>query len=595
MHKNTKIVIENLQSIQNVRNRKKNAYIQWQGKIYACGVVFWIFLLGITLPSVLITLMLTLGVGVLSAGGTALALTKIEYLWNRISHKTYLLYMLVATVSIPSMIAVSTLGSVWLVWQMLFLSGLSLFGLLRISAYLAPRYCQFDDSHPFFPEIDIKEYENFLFILSDISENEPGYNTSHGYVDREFISHFNLGKKFNSISTLVKMGADINDFPAYAERQKHLEFIKMLEKTYQVGKSIQIHKDVWKTILLEYLPFSSLKMATQVNTESHKYGQEVARINIQKYFLYLQKHQKYHTEPLSIFLKEYRYYALGIGAHRCFVEAPFHTEKIPMVSILSAIKGEMDYILTEKNPNFTRTLYALRILNGHPLPQEGINQEEKIRINGSALIFSSRSGILALVNGFLAIPEISNEDKGEALVEAATNGHLEIVNVLLTCLGISKKKIQLASEEAAKNGHTAIIKALITSTIPGRSRKLGGYACVPAAKYGYFDIVNIIMTTQDVSYNDQYHALEGAVTNGHFEIVKLLLPCIKMNDYIACEALKLAKLNQHEKIEELIYAYLHPYEASLTFAFSSIKSYVSSSICVENSEIKKSAHAKMDI
>jgi len=149
-------------------------------------------------------------------------------------------------------------------------------------------------------------------------------------------------------------------------------------------------------------------------------------------------------------------------------------------------------------------------------------------LNLAAMMGHSRIVTLLLEKG--ASPNTNdNRDKG-ALVRACSRGHLEVVKLLIANgadLNVKDKDDGTPITRACTNGHFDIAKLLLENGakpvthdgVWGNDRPL----IIWAAKKGYAEIVNALLSSHSCTKRDVWDALLGAVRFRQTEITRLLI------------------------------------------------------------------------
>ena len=136
----------------------------------------------------------------------------------------------------------------------------------------------------------------------------------------------------------------------------------------------------------------------------------------------------------------------------------------------------------------------------------------------------------------------NQKDAKWAISNATINGHIEIVNTLLTFHKGKATNYDEIMRIAAQYGHTEIVKLMLDlgATDHLNSARL-------SAANGYKDILNLFL---DHVHSDYYWILlDSAASNGHIEIVKLLL---NRNAQIGAHTVTNASRNGHKAVVELL-------------------------------------------
>ena len=141
---------------------------------------------------------------------------------------------------------------------------------------------------------------------------------------------------------------------------------------------------------------------------------------------------------------------------------------------------------------------------------------------GCALTFAARGGNLEMVNLLLQSGRSSEEDLLDAFLEAAAGGYLDIVRQMLAHTRFSQEDRGFAFEVAAGRGFLNIMEFLSSG---GRkiSAEFIGRALAQAAKNGQLQIVNHLLSNNEISIQNRSVALENASKSGFYEVVKSLL------------------------------------------------------------------------
>ena len=158
-------------------------------------------------------------------------------------------------------------------------------------------------------------------------------------------------------------------------------------------------------------------------------------------------------------------------------------------------------------------------------------RSEAYREEGTALRSATRRNHDSIVR-LLLDPvhglKTSGADYENAIMDASYAGHTEMVRLLLE-RGNFTNRLKLQYEifwSACRYGHTQLVQIMLDEGLDVNATQLGGSrALESAAYYGHASIVFLLFENgADLKYDgNEWHAIHAAASNGHQEIVQILL------------------------------------------------------------------------